>query len=67
MDFKASNFLVFAVLLGGAGHVMVFQDGYWNDFMWMTAALSIIIPVLLYKYVKISEKKRAKRKQYADI
>jgi hypothetical protein len=59
---------MFGVLLGGVAHVMIFQDGYWNNFMWISAALSVIVPVIIYKYLKINNQKNSKRrKQYADI
>jgi hypothetical protein len=59
---------MFGMLLGGVAHVMIFQDGYWNNFMWISAALSVIVPVIIYKYLKIYKQKNSKRrKQYADI
>ena len=68
MDFNPKNILMFGVLLGGVAHVMIFQDGYWNNFMWISAALSVIVPVIIYKYLKINNQKNSKRrKQYADI
>jgi DMSO/TMAO reductase YedYZ heme-binding membrane subunit len=68
MDFNPKNILVFAVLLGGIAHVMIFQDGYWNNFMWISAALCVIIPVTIYKYLKINQHKNARRRRlHADI
>ena len=66
MDFDPKNILIFVMLLSGIAHIMLFQDGYWNNFMWISAALSVIIPIVAYKYLKISQ--RAKRKKaFADI
>ena len=68
MDFNPKNILIFAVLLGGVAHVMLFQDGYWNNFMWISAALTVIIPVMVYKYLKINQRKNVRRRKlHADI
>jgi len=67
VDFNPKNIIIFAILLGGVAHVMLFQDGYWHDFMWISASLTIIVPVLAYRYMKISKQKRKQRKTYADI
>ncbi|MEJ2261622.1 MAG: hypothetical protein P8X83_08260 [Nitrosopumilaceae archaeon] len=47
---------------------MIFQDGYWNNFMWISAAICVIVPIVLYKYLKINQKNQARRKKaLADI
>ena len=66
MDSNPKNILIFAILLGGVAHIMLFQDGYWNNFMWISAALCVVTPIVVYKYLKISQKK-TKRKAVADI
>jgi len=68
MDFKPTNILVFVVLLGGAGHLMIFQNGYWNDLMWLSAILCVCIPVVLYRYMKSHKKPKSRRSEkYAEI
>ena len=68
VDLQAKNILIFAVLLGGVAHLMIFQDGYWNNFMWISAAICVIVPIVLYKYLKINQKNQARRKKaLADI
>lgn len=68
MDLKPTNILVFAVLLAGAAHVMLFQNGVWSDLMWLTAIVSVGIPLALYKNMKAHEKRKARRAQkYAEI
>lgn len=67
MNYNPKNIIIFAILLGVVAHVMLFQDGYWQNFMWISASLTVIIPVLAYKYMKISKQKRKQKKTYADI
>jgi len=67
LDYNPKNIIIFAILLGGVAHVMLFQDGYWQDFMWISASLTVIIPALAYRYMKISKQKRKQRQTYADI
>jgi len=68
MDLKPTNVLIFAVLLAGAAHVMIFQNGYWHDMMYLTAIVSIGIPLVLYKNMKTRERRKARRAQrYAEI
>jgi len=68
MDFKPSNIMAFVVLLSAAAHVMIFQDGMWQDVMWLTAMMSIGIPLAMYRYFKIKETKKARRREkYAEI
>ena len=68
LDFKPSNIMAFVVLLSGAAHVMIFQDGLWQDIMWLTAMVSVGIPLVMYRYMKIKESKKARRREkYAEI
>ena len=68
MDFKPTNILIFVALLGGIGHVMMFQDGYWSNAMWLSAILTVAIPLVLYKYVKKHETRKSRlRQRYAEI
>ena len=69
MYLKPSNFLIFALLLGGAGHVMIIQNGNWNDAMWISIVLSLFIPIAVYRYLKISEQKKKVRRseEYAEF
>jgi len=60
--------MAFVVLLSAAAHVMIFQDGMWQDVMWLTAMMSIGIPLAMYRYFKIKETKKARRREkYAEI
>jgi len=69
MYLKPSNVLIFALLIGGVAHVMIIQDGYWNDAMWISIVLSVTIPIALYRYLKISEQKKKVRpsQKYAEF
>jgi len=68
LDITPKNVVIFAVLLGGAAHVMAFQDGFWHPFMWFSAALTVVIPVIGYEYMKVRALKNKRRKKvYADI
>ena len=68
MDFKPSNIMAFVALLSAAAHLMIFQDGMWQDMMWLTAMMSIGIPLAMYRYMKIKETKKARRREkYAEI
>ena len=69
MDLHPKNILIFALLLGGVAHVMIFQDGYWNNMMWLSAILTFAIPLAIYRYTKIKVKTKNGRqvKHYADI
>jgi len=68
LDFKPSNILAFVVLLSAAAHVMIFQDGLWQDVMWLSAIVSVGIPLVLYRYMKIKESKKQRRSErYAEI
>ena len=68
LDLKPSNILAFVVLLSAAAHVMIFQDGLWQDVMWLSAIVSVGIPLVLYRYMKIKESKKSRRSErYAEI
>jgi DMSO/TMAO reductase YedYZ heme-binding membrane subunit len=68
LDITPKNVLVFAVLLGGVAHIILFQDGYWHPFMWFSAALTVVIPVITHEYMKVRTLKNKRRKRvYADI
>ena len=68
LDFKPSNIMAFVVLLSAAAHVMIFQDGLWQDVMWLTAMVSVGIPLVMYRYMKTKETKKARRRErYAEI
>ena len=68
MDFSSKNISIFTLLLGGIAHIMLFQDGYWNNYMWITAAMCIIMPLFLYKIFNNSKRiKEKRRKAVADI
>ena len=69
MYLKPSNFLMFALLIGGAGHVMIIQNGYWNDAMLIITILSVAIPIVIYRHLKIDEQKKKVRRteKYAEF
>ncbi len=69
MYLKSSNFLIFALLIGGVGHVMVIQNGYWNYAMWISVILSVTIPIVVYRHLKIDEQKKKIRRteKYAEF
>ena len=58
MNLTPSQILIGAVLLGGIAHVMVFFNGLWNANLWVTAALTVIIPVVIYKYMQKPRKRK---------
>ncbi len=61
MKSQSSNILKGAVLLGCIAHIMIFMNGYWNNLFWMTAILSVGIPIAIHKFS--STGKLAKRKK----
>jgi len=69
MYLKPSNVLIFALLIGGVGHVMIIQNGNWNDAMWISIVLSLFIPIAVYRYLKINEQKKKVRRseEYAEF
>ena len=68
LDFKPSNILAFVVLLSAAAHVMIFQNGLWQNVMWLSAIVSVGIPLVLYRNMKIKESKKPRRSErYAEI
>jgi len=58
MSLKISDLLKGAILLGGVAHVMIFMNGYWNDALWMSVILNVGIPIVIYKYLKVGNKKK---------
>jgi len=58
MSLKISDLLKGVILLGGVAHVMIFMNGYWNDALWMSVILNVGIPIVIYKYLKIGNKKK---------
>jgi hypothetical protein len=69
MKITALNALIFAMLLGGIAHLMLFQNGYWNDAMWMTSIMSVGIPAILYNNMKKQQSRKSRRRaeKYAEI
>lgn len=67
MNITASNVLIFAMLLGGVAHLMIFQNGYWNDMMWMTSIMSVGIPAILYRELKHPKRRRRRAEKIAEI
>jgi len=60
--------LAFVVLLSAAAHVMLFQDGLWNDAMWLSAIISVGIPLVLYRHMKNKENRKSRRaEKYAEL
>ena len=55
---KTLDFLIGAVLLGGIAHLMIFTNGYWNEVLWMSVILNVVVPITIYKYLKMGKKKR---------
>jgi len=49
-----------SILLGGIAHLMIFQNGYWNDALWMSAILNVGIPIAIYKYLQQGKRMRRK-------
>ena len=67
---KTSDLLIGVVFLGGIAHLMIFQNGYWSDVLWLSVVLNVGIPIVIYKYLKISaQKKQSKRlsRKYMEI
>jgi hypothetical protein len=58
LSLQISNILKGVVLLGGIAHVMIFMNGYWNDALWMSVILNVGIPMVIYKYLKMGNKKK---------
>jgi len=59
--FKTSNVLMGTIFLGSIAHLMIFQNGYWNDAFWMSAILTVGGPITIYKYLKIGKKRKSTR------
>jgi len=59
--FKTSNVLIATIVLGSIVHLMIFQNGYWNDAFWMSAILIVGVPITIYKYLKMGKKRKSTR------
>jgi len=57
--FKTSNVLIGTIFLGIIAHLMLFQNGYWNDAFWMSAILTVGVPLTIYKYLKMGKKRKS--------
>ena len=67
MNITAPNILIFAMLLGGVAHLMIFQNGYWSEAMWMTSIMSVAIPAILYREMKNPKRRRRRAEKIAEI
>ena len=47
-----------AILLGGIVHLMIFQNGYWNDMFWLSAILTVGGPIVIHKYLNMGKRKK---------
>ena len=64
LDFTASNALTGISLIGGAAHVMLYMNGFWNNEFWITAIGVVLIPLLIKKQLrgkKLSSLKKTKK------
>ncbi len=57
MALKTSDILIGSVLLGGIAHLMIFMNGYWNDMLWLSVILNVVVPIGIHKYLKMGKKK----------
>ena len=69
MYVQPSRVLIFGLLLTGVGHVMIIQNGFWNNLILLITIPSVVIIVTLYQYLKNNEKRKKIRKikNYSDI
>lgn len=58
MKLKTTDIIKGAALLGGIAHVMIYMNGYWNDAMWLSAILSVGVPLVIHKYLKIGKRRK---------
>ena len=58
LAFKPSNVVIGALLLGGIAHLMIFQNGYWSDILWMSVILNVGVPIAVYKCLKMGKKRK---------
>ena len=58
MEFTTPDILKGIVLLGCIAHVMIYYNGLWNDVFWLSALIVVAIPVVIYKNLKFSKKKK---------
>ena len=55
------------MLIGGIAHLMIFENGYWSDMMWMTSIMSVGIPAILYRNAKNPKRNRRRQEKILDI
>lgn len=69
MELKTSNIMIFVALIAGAAHIMLFQNHIWSNFMWLSAMISVGIPLAIYRFMKLGEKRKELRRaeKYAEI
>ena len=68
MEYDPKKVLTFVLLIAGVIHVILFQNGFWNNLMWISAALSIIVPIFAYRKLTRSRKwKLQQAKKVPDI
>jgi hypothetical protein len=60
LNLESSNLVKVAVLLAGVAHVMIFMNGYWNDLLWLTAILSMGIPIVIHKFANTGKRKSSR-------
>lgn len=63
MNLKTSNFLVGVMLIGSIAHLMLFMNHYWNDIFWMTAILTVCLPLV----IKVHLQKEKQRKKFGRL
>ena len=64
---KTSDLIIGVIFLGGIVHLMIFTNGYWNDSLWMSVILNVVVPIAIYKYLKMGKKKWATRLPAREI
>jgi membrane protein implicated in regulation of membrane protease activity len=69
MYIKPLNVLIFGLLIIVVGHIMIIQNGYWENSILLITSSSIVILFAIYQRLKNNEKKnKVKRiKEYAEI
>lgn len=69
MELKPFNILVFGLLIIGVGHLMIIQNGHWDNSILLITLSSVVILITIYRHMKNNEKKNKARriKKYADI
>ncbi len=61
MSINTPDILKGIVLLAGVAHVMLYFDGYWHDVFWLTAILSVGIPLIIYKKTPKPKKRKTQK------